>query len=133
MLAACVYNIEAVRILLAAGGDPFATDHLGRNMLHLVLVNPGGFTITFQSRDALRAILGLLDNSTRQTLLLQGSSEHPGNVTPLASWLYENCGFGWMPEHRDEVLSLILDASNESELEIQDGSGMMPLDIVRIS
>lgn len=137
MVAACLYNVEAVRILLAAGADPFETDHLRRNMLHLLLVNPACFNITPQSRDTVRAIFGLLDSSTIQTLLLKGSSEHPGNVTPVASWLYGNCAFQftpeWMPEQRDGVLSLILDASNGSELEIQDDSGMMPLDIVRIS
>lgn len=121
MVAALHQRIEALHILLEAGASPFATDTYGRNMLHLLLVNPGPGYIP--EPEKLSSFLRSMDTSVLHTLLEQRCAESPGGLTPLARWIFVR------PEP-NAVLTTLLEISTKKPLEMLDGGGHTPLHTV---
>lgn len=125
LFAAMERSIEAIQILLEAGAHPFATDLLGRNMLHLLLVSPG--PDARHNLNELSSFLHSLNRLTLQKLLEQRCAENPGGLTPFARWILHRAAF----DHEPDVLcTTVLELSRVAMLEILDGAGRTPLHIV---
>jgi hypothetical protein len=122
LTAALRQRLEALHVLLEAGANPFATDLLGRNMLHLVLVNPGpGY---FAESEKLSSFLRSMDRSVLHRLLEERCAESPGGLTPFARWI------SVQPEP-NTLFTTLLDLSNTTVLEMLDGGGHTPFHTVR--
>ena len=132
LVAACGCRIEALQILLEAGAHPLATDPLGRNMLHLLLVSPSGSMGLFDS-NLLSSFLWSMDSSTLQQLLGQRCAESPGGLTPFARWVYGIRAVGFARPEPNILFTTVLELSNATMLQILDGAGCTPLHIVHRS
>ena len=122
LVAACRSSLETAKVLLDAGANIYATDPLGRNMLHLLLVGPGG-GICFTDAKDLSSFLQSMDDSARETLMQQRCAESPGGLTPLERWIFTRP----LP---NVLFSTMLQLSNTSILEVLDGAGCTPLHTV---
>jgi hypothetical protein len=115
LVAACQRKIEAVQILLDAGANPFATDLLERNMLHLLLLSPGeGGWISDPS--VIPSFLKAMPRVILKRLLEQRCVENPGGLTPFARWIFTR------PEP-SMLFTTVLELSNVRVFEILDGAG----------
>jgi hypothetical protein len=124
LVAACQRKIEAVQILLNAGANPFTTDLLERNMLHLFLLSPGaGGWISDPS--ILPSFLRAMDSVILKGLLKHRCVEIPGGLTPLARWIFTR------PE-LSILFTTVLELSNVRGFEILDGAGRTVLHTVRL-
>lgn len=125
LVAACHGKVEAMQTLLESGANPFSTDPLGRNMLHLLLASPG--TGRLQSDpNALPSFLRWMDTTILQSLLEQQCIESPGGQTPLSRWILTR------PEP-GILFNAVLELSSIRVFEIFDGVGRTPLHTVRAS
>lgn len=120
--AALHHRIEALHILLEAGANPFAIDPLGRNMLHLLLLNPGQGYIP--EPEKLSSFLRSMDRSVLHRLLEQRCDESPGGLTPIARWIP-------VRPAPNTLFTTLMELSSLSVLEMLDGRGHTPLHTVR--
>ncbi|PTB72368.1 ankyrin repeat protein [Trichoderma longibrachiatum ATCC 18648] len=124
LTAALHQRIEVLHLLLEAEASPFATDLVGRNMLHLLLVSPGQGYI--QEPAKLSSFLQSMDRSVLHQLLEQRCDESPGGLTPLARWILTR-------PSPDGLFTSLLDLSSTATLEVLDGRGHTLLHTVACS
>jgi ankyrin repeat protein len=124
-----LHNLEAARILIAAGADQTARDKDGMNLLHQLLNANAYFVDRREHKDVnhMRNMIETIDKRLIPSMCLQRTSAHPGSLTPLALWLARLRG---SPELQANVTRLLLEYSDGSELEALNGEGQTVLHTV---
>lgn len=105
-----------VKILMARGADQSVKDNEGDNIIHMALkMNPKAFQ--------LREFLDMLDPELRSQLLRKRSGNQPSDgLTPRHRWVGSS-----RSKEQIEVLRVLLEFSDGTELEFLDGRGDTPL------
>ncbi|KAI9868581.1 MAG: hypothetical protein M1830_005513, partial [Pleopsidium flavum] len=129
LLAFSLKRSNAAEILIGNGADQMKRDKLGRNIMHLAFAGANGDI----QREAMevKSMLELIDKRFLQKLSVGRCTEGPGALTHLARWSYcmQRC-FNKGASPKCEVLQVLLEISNGTDLEIMDGSGHLPLHVV---
>lgn len=123
LTAALCQQVESIQILLEAGADPFATDPLGRNMLHLFLVSPTQSYV--YELEKLSSFLRMMKKPVLHKLLDERCVESPGGLTPLARWVSSIIKYA-----PNELSIVLLEFSTITAMEMRDGRGHTPLHTV---
>jgi hypothetical protein len=140
MLAFRLGRISAAKILLHAGADPFVRDRAANNVIHKALEN-FGTNDNNQTVEKLKALLELLDEQTRRTLMLQRNAAAAGGGTPVHNWLQAGTArtryhHNWSDGDEyvkkavkkvSDVLTTLLSFSEGKELSLLNGAGDTPL------
>lgn len=136
LLAFWAGRLDFAKTLVSAGADQSVRNNRGDNIIHLAL--------EYQPKaDRLRPMLELIDPELRTHLLLQRNNLQDAGTTPLHAWIDTYCqnardreaGNSDAFKHtrystKEEglaVLSLLLEYSKGSELEMLNGAGDTPL------
>ena len=124
LLAFKTHNLEAVRILLAAGADQIVRNKEGMNLLHCIIATTATFT---KDLAHIRNLIETIDQRLLSGMCLQRCSTHPGSLTPFALLLTQHYHSN---EIRVDTARLILEYSHGAELGLLNGEGHTPLHVV---
>ncbi|KAL0936521.1 ankyrin repeat protein [Colletotrichum truncatum] len=121
-------RLDLAKILIKAGANQMTRNNTGDNIIHAALSG-------YPKADRLSPVLDLIDSSIISHLFQQRNNLHESGTTPLHSWLTTVCNtyeVNWnrkysCDEQILEVLNLILEHSEGSELEMLNGAGDTPL------
>lgn len=123
LIAFRLHRIDAAKILIDAGADQTARDKQGLNLLHQILWKAPADEGVAQ----VRALFDIVDKRLLPEMWTQRCSAHPGALTPLALWV----SFGIVKGRQNcEMLRLILEYSEGSELGMFNGEGNTPLHVL---
>ncbi|KAI9869623.1 MAG: hypothetical protein M1830_005284 [Pleopsidium flavum] len=128
LLAFSLNRSNAANILIGNGADQLKRDKLGRNIMHLAFAGANG-DIQCEAVEV-KSMLELIDKRFVPKLSVGRCTEGPGALTHLARWSYrmQRC-FNKGASPKCDVLEVLLEVSNGTDLEIMDGSGHLSLHV----